>query len=254
MIESGSAVPAAVAGFLGSLVECVEALTVVLAVGAVRGWRSALGGAAAGLLVLALVLAIAGRALAAMPMNLARLAMGALLLVLGARWLRKAVRRAAGTVRKRDEIYAYAQTQAMLRGPDSQATGEAGGWNRAAMLAAAQVTLIEGIEVVFIVLSLAATGHALLAPVGIGAASAFVLVCAAGAILHRPLSTVPENTLKGCAAVLLCSFGGFSLGEGAGLAWPGGAWSIPGLAVLTGLGALLAIVVIRRQMHAEAPP
>ncbi|BFI94885.1 MAG: hypothetical protein RSP_03950 [Rhodanobacter sp.] len=220
-IHAGSSMLAA---FLASLVECVEALTVVLAVGAVRGWRSALAGSAAGLSVLLLLVAALGRALAHVPLHALQLVVGALLLLFGMRWLRKAVLRAAGVLPLHDEAAIYARETQALRGQAA-----ASQWDKLAFATAFKITMLEGVEVVFIVLAIGAGRPGLLWPASLGAVAALAVVSALGVALHRPLSRVPENTLKFVVGVLLCAFGTFWAGEGMGYAWPGGDGALAGL-------------------------
>ncbi len=104
-----------VASFLASMVECVEALTVVLAVGTVRGWRSALLGAGAAVLLLAAIVAALGPALLRVPLRSLQLWVGVLLLLFGLRWLRKAILRSAGLIALHDEEAAFAKNEAALR-------------------------------------------------------------------------------------------------------------------------------------------
>jgi Ca2+/H+ antiporter, TMEM165/GDT1 family len=229
--------PAVAAAFLASIVEFVEALTVVLAVGSVRGWRGALLGAGAALLALLVLVAIFGPALALVPLGLLQVVVGTLLLLFGMRWLRKAILRAAGVLALHDEAGAFAeQTQAM------QAAGGAGtGFDRIGFAAAFQITMLEGIEVVFIVIAVGAGGVGLMAPAALGAVAALLVVVLLGAVVRKPLSRVPENQLKFIVGVLLSAFGTFWLGEGIGLEWPGDDWSI--LALLLGfLGTALLCV------------
>ena len=224
--------PSLLASFFASLVECVEALTVVLAVGTTRGWRSALAGCATALLALLLLVMLLGRALARVPLQGFQLLVGALLLLFGMRWLRKAVLRAAGVLALHDEEAIYRrETEAMLR-----QGGTRPGLDRLAFAVTFKSSMLEGLEVVFIVLAIGA-GHAgLLWPASLGALAALLLVATLGVVVHRPLARVPENTLKFAVGVLLCAFGTFWAGEGMGYAWPGGDWAIPGLA-----GAFLAV-------------
>ena len=219
------AVPTILASFLASMVEFVEALTVVLAVGVTRGWRSALGGAALGALVLAMLVVALGPAITQVPIRWLQIGLGALLLLFGMRWLRKAILRASGFIPLHDEAAAYAKQTAALgtRGVLS------GGWDREAVSAAFKITMIEGIEVVFIVVAMGATGRGLLLPASLGALAALAVVIGLGLILHRPLAMVPENTLKFIVGVLLCAFGTFWVGEGFGFAWPGDDWSLVAL-------------------------
>src|SRR5437868_13979693 len=137
--------PTLVAAFLASLVECVEALTVVLAVGSVRGWRSALAGAAGALLVLAAIVTALGPALTAIPLHVIQLAVGAMILLFGLRWLRKAILRAAGQIPLHDEEAAFAKNTVAMR----SGAGRGDSWDRVAMAASFNITMLEGTEVVF---------------------------------------------------------------------------------------------------------
>jgi uncharacterized membrane protein len=210
------------AAFLASLVECVEALTVVLAVGSVRGWPSPLAGSAAALAVLAGIVAALGPALTRIPLHAVQLVVGTMILLFGMRWLRKAVLRSAGLLPLHDEDAAFAKNAAAMRG-----ASRAAGWDKPAFAAAFNITMLEGTEVVFIVIALGAGGAGLLLPASVGAVLALFTVSAFGLALHRPLSRVPENTLKFVVGVLLSGFGTFWVGEGAGVAWPGGDLAIP---------------------------
>jgi uncharacterized membrane protein len=231
--------PAVTAAFLASIVEGVEALTVVLAVGSVRGWRGALAGAGAGLAVLLLLVAIFGPALALVPLGLVQLVVGTLLLLFGMRWLRKAILRAAGVLPLHDEAAAFAkQTKAMQVSGAREA-----GFDRVGFAAAFQITMLEGVEVVFIVVAVGAGGVGLMFPAALGAVAALLLVVLLGVIVHKPLSRVPENQLKFVVGVLLSSFGAFWAGEGMGLAWPGDDWSILAL-VLGFFGAAMLCVQV----------
>jgi uncharacterized membrane protein len=215
------------ASFLASLVECVEALTVVLAVGSVRGWRSALAGAGLALAVLAAIVAALGPALTRIPLRALQIVVGGMLVLFGLRWLRKAILRAAGLLPLHDEEAIFAKRSAAMR--DGVRAG--GGWDRVALAAAFNITMLEGTEVVFIVIAFGAGGTGLLLPAAGGAAIALLVVIAVGAALHRPLARVPENTLKFVVGVLLAAFGTFWLAEGAGLAWPGPLSARPDLAI-----------------------
>lgn len=233
--------PSLTAAFLGSLVECVEAATIVLAVGTVRSWRSALVGAAGGLAALAALVLTLGPALEAIPLGALQFAVGTLLVLFGVSWLRKAVLRAAGVMPRRDEVRLFATTTAAL------ATASAGQWRSLDIIALAtsfKAVVLEGVEVVFIVLSVGAAGH-MLVPASAGAVAAGITVTLAALVLQRPLASIPENTLKFAVGVLLASFGTFWIGEGAGLNWPGADLSILGLAggVLT--LSLLAVAAVR---------
>ena len=239
--------PTALAAFLASIVEFVEALTVVLAVGAVRGWRSALIGTAAALAVLLIIVLLLGPLLTRIPLGDVQLVVGGLLLLFGLRWLRKAILRASGVIPLHDETATYARQTGSL-----SSAGAAGGvWDTIAIATAFKITMLEGLEVVFIVVAVGSGGAGLLIPASIGAAAALLAVAALGLVLHRPLSMVPENTLKFSVGVLLAAFGTFWVGEGLGLAWPGGDWSI--LALILGylLVAGLAVALCRRRASAD---
>ena len=207
------------ASFLASLVEFVEALTVVLAVGSVRGWRSALTGAGAAVAVLAALVVALGPQLRRIPLDLIQMGVGTMVLLFGLRWLRKAILRAAGRIPMHDEDAAFAKNMAAMQ---SGVVGRMGALDRVAVAAAFNITMLEGTEVVFIVIAVGAGGAGLLLPASVGAAAAMILVTALGVVLHRPLARVPENTLKFVVGVLLSGFGTFWVGEGAGFTWPGG--------------------------------
>ncbi|GLS46253.1 COG4280 domain-containing protein [Methylobacterium brachythecii] len=234
--------PTVLAAFLASIVEFVEALTVVLAVGAVRGWKSALSGAGAAIAVLLVIVGLFGPLLTRIPLQDVQLVVGGLLLLFGLRWLRKAILRAAGVIPLHDEVAVYARETGTL-----QSTGLASGpWDPVALATAFKITMLEGLEVVFIVIAVGAGGMGLLVPASIGATAALVLVVILGIVLHRPLSMVPENTLKFSVGVLLAAFGTFWVGEGIGLTWPGADWSILGLMFGFFLVAAVAVPLCRR--------
>ena len=218
--------PPGAAAFLASLVEFVEALTVVLAVGSVRGWHGALIGSGAGLAVLLAIIAVLGPALTQIPLAPLQAGLGILLLLFGLRWLRKAVLRAAGAVPLHDEGAVYARETARLRG-----SAGAMGYDWIAISTSFQITMLEGIEVVFIVIAVGAGGAGLLGAASLGAIAALLLVVLIGFALHRPLTSVPENTLKLLVGAMLSAFGTFWLGEGLRAHWPGGDWALPGLAI-----------------------
>jgi Ca2+/H+ antiporter, TMEM165/GDT1 family len=237
-----------IASFLASLVECVEALTVVLAVGSVRGWRSALAGAATALGTLAAIVAILGPALTRIPLHgltgipfhLAQFVVGTLILLFGLRWLRKAILRSAGLIPLHDEEVAFAKNAAAMRAADA---GSFSRWDKVAFSAAFNITMLEGTEVVFIVIAFGASGAGLLLPASLGAVAALLVVAALGFALHRPLARIPENTLKFLVGVLLSALGTFWVGEGAGLAWPTPAHASADLAIPCLMAAYLALAL-----------
>jgi Ca2+/H+ antiporter, TMEM165/GDT1 family len=226
------------AAFLASLVEFVEALTVVLAVGTVRGWRPALTGTALALAVLLTLVVVLGPALTHVPLNLVQFVVGTLLLLFGMRWLRKAILRAAGVIPLHNEEAAFAQeTQNMQR----HGRNYSAGLDRVAVAAAFKIVMLEGIEVVFIVIAIGAAGQTLL-PASVGALAALAVVIVLGIVVHQPLARVPENTLKFAVGVLLSAFGTFWAGEGIGVLWPGGDSA---LLVLIAVFLVMALVLVR---------
>lgn len=233
--------PAVLAAFLGSTVEVVEAFTIILAASTIRGPRPALLGAAAGFGVLALIVLVFGPLLNRIPLQPFRLAMGLLLLLFGLRWLRKAILRAAGVIPLHDEAAAFDKEQAALRvRSDAQSR-----LNWLAGITAFKAVLVEGLEVVFIVLAVGA-GQGLVGAASLGALAACVAVLAVGALLRRPLSRVPENTLKFAVGVMLSSFGVFWCGEGLGIPWPFADLSILSfVALFAALGLTLARIIRR---------
>jgi uncharacterized membrane protein len=241
--------PAMTAAFLASLVEAVEALTIVLAVATVRGWRPAGLGALAGLVLLVLIVAALGPLLDRVPLHLLQLAIGILLLMFGMRWLRKAILRSAGVIPLHDEAMAFAIETAELR---EQARRQQARLDWLAALASFKAVLLEGLEVVFIVIAVSA-GRGLLVPASAGALAACLLVAGAGFAVHRPLARVPENTLKFAVGVMLSAFGVFWTGEGLGVAWPGADLAIVAFAALF-LAVGGAAVALARRSRAEVLP
>ena len=237
-----------VASFLASLVECVEALTVVLAVGSVRGWRSALSGCGTALVVLLAIIAALGTALTRIPLHIVQVVVGVLLLLFGLRWLRKAILRSAGLIPLHDEAAIFSKQTEGLR----RMSGEGGGWDKVAFATAFNITMLEGTEVVFIVIAIGAGGTGMLLPASLGAVAALVAVAGLGLMLHRPLARVPENTLKFIVGVLLSAFGTFWTGEGMGFAWPAADWSVLGLVVAYLAIGLMMVSVCRRGSVAVA--
>lgn len=239
-LNLGQAGAAMLAAFLGSAVECVEALTVILAIGFQRGWRGALMGAAAALALLLLILGTLGAALSTIPLGLIQLVVGACLVLFGLRWLRKAILRAAGIIKLHDEAALFAeQTAALGRGPRSR------GLDGVAITGAFNIVMLEGIEVVFIVIAIGSGAPGLLPPAALGAVAALILVILLGLALHRPIATLPENAMKFVVGTLLSAFGTFWVGEGIGVAWPGGDLAAIGLVLLYGAVALLCVRLCR---------
>ncbi len=248
MIAWSTAGPAVGAAFLASLVEVVEAFTIVLAVATLRGWRPAVAGTLAALALLALLVLLLGPLLGQVPIALLQLVIGTLLLLFGIGWLRKASLRLAGVIPLHDETAIFAAETAALS-DEAQRRRKSLGW--IAAIAAFKAVLLEGLEVVFIVIAVGA-GGGLLLPAGLGALAACVLVLAVGAVLHRPLSRVPENRLKFAVGVMLSAFGVFWTGEGLGVPWPGHDLALLPFALLFLTAGLAAAALARRQRAGAA--
>jgi uncharacterized membrane protein len=232
-----------IAVLLACAVEAVEATTIVLAAGATRDWRSAAAGLGAALGVLAIVVAAAGPAISALPLRDLRLAVGALLLVFGLQWLRKAILRASGhkALHDENEIYAKQVTAAAARPRES--AGLIPDWFGFTL--AFKGVLLEGLEVVFIVLTFGTNQH----DVGLAALAAvcaIALVAAAGIAIRAPLARVPENTMKFIVGIMLTAFGTFWGGEGAGAHWPGSDAALLVLIPAVAAFALLLVAALRR--------
>ena len=241
-----TAAPAVAAAFLASLVEVVEAFTIVLAVATLRGWRPAAVGTAAGLAVLAGIVVLLGPLLDRIPIASLQLAIGILLLLFGMGWLRKASLRAAGVIALHDEDAIFTAEADQL---SEQARQQQRNLGWAAGITALKAVVLEGLEVVFIVIAVGA-GRGLLVPASLGALAACALVLAIGAVVHRPLSRVPENILKFGVGVMLSAFGVFWTGEGLGIAWPGQDLALLLFAALF-LGAGLIGSVFARKLAVE---
>jgi len=235
------------AAFLASFVEAVEAFTVVLAVAITRSWRPAVSGSLLALAALGLLVVALGPLLNLVPLHLLQLGVGVLLMLFGMRWLRKAILRAAGVIALHDEAKAFAEESDLLkrRAEDRRADFLAG-------LAAFKAVLLEGLEVVFIVIAVGA-GRGLLGYAGLGAAGACLAVVAFGMHIRHPLSRVPENTLKFAVGLMLTSFGVFWAGEGLGAAWPGEDGALIAIAAVLLLVALGCVRLLRARLDAAAP-
>ena len=233
------------ASFLGSFVEVVEAFTIILAVGLSRSWRPAFIGTGLALAVLAALVVVLGPLLGLVPIELLQFVIGTLLILFGLRWLRKAILRAGGVIALRDEAKAFAaETEALARQKaDRRADFLAGA-------AAFKAVLLEGIEVVFIVIAVGA-GRGMTGYASLGAAAACLLVLAIGLVLHRPLARVPENTLKFAVGLLLTSFGVFWTGEGLGADWPGADLSLLGILAAVAAVSFIAVRLLRARRSAR---
>jgi len=234
------------AAFLASAVEMVEALTIVLAVGVTRDWRSALTGVGAAAVALAITVAVLGPALTLIPINALRLVVGGLLLVFGLQWLRKAILRASGykALHDEDEIFRRQIEEA------SNAAGETrAGLDWYSVVVSFKGVLLEGLEVVFIVITFGSTQHQL--PLAAAAAgAALVLVATIGVLIRAPLSRVPENAMKFTVGIMLTTFGIFWGAEGTGVKWPGGEPALLGVLGFVGLSSLALVRLLQRQRRA----
>jgi uncharacterized membrane protein len=235
-MDWSTAAPAISAAFLASLVEVVEAFTIILAVATLRSWKPALIGTFAALGVLAALIVILGPLLDRVPLYILQLVIGVLLLLFGMGWLRKASLRAGGVIALHDEVAIFAREQAEF---NEEAARENSSADWIAGITAFKAVLLEGLEVVFIVIAVGA-GRGLLWPAALGALAACIVVLAIGAMVHKPLSKVPENTLKFGVGVMLSAFGVFWVGEGLGVEWPGAdlaLFYLAGAFLITGLVA-----------------
>ena len=233
----------AISVFLACAVEAVEALTIVIAVGTTRSWRSTLSGVGVALLVLVALIAVLGPALTSLPIDVLRVVVGALLLIFGLQWLRKAILRASGLKGLHDEQEAYQEQRANARAAGAVPTGR---FDPYSFTIAFKGVLLEGLEVAFIVLTFGANQH----NVGLAAAAggvAVLVVVIAGLAVHAPLARVPENTLKFAVGVMLTSFGMFWGAEGAGAHWPGGDAALLVIIPATTLFSLGLVAAIKRQ-------
>jgi len=229
--------------FVACAVEAVEALTIVLAAGLTREWRSTFQGMAAALAVLAVTVAVLGPALTLVPLTGLRLVVGGLLAVFGLQWLRKAILRASGYKGLHDEGAIYARQVAAARTATGGSRGGVRDWY--AFTLSFKGVLLEGLEVVFIAITFGASQQ----NVGLaaaGAVAAVVVVAAAGVAVRAPLSRVPENTMKLAVGVMLTSFGVFWGAEGAGASWPGNDVALLAIVPATALVALGYVALLRR--------
>ncbi len=236
--------PVVTASFLASLVEFVEALTIILAVGVVRGWKSALLGVAAAVVVLTLLVVLFAKALERVPLHSLQVAIGVLLLLFGIRWLRKAVLRAGGYLGLHDEAKIFEKTTKKL---GEEANIKKSGTDPIAFGTSFQAVMIEGLEVIFIVIATGAGGNWLQA--SLGAAVAGLLVILLGLIVHKPLTQIPENSLKYAVGVILTAFGTFWIGEGAGIKWPGSDLSLVWMVIGYLLCSFFGVWLVRNRIN-----
>jgi uncharacterized membrane protein len=249
MTGTGGALFAAV--FLACVVEAVEAVTIVLAAGTARDWRSAGYGVGAGVAALAVITAVLGPAVTVIPLGALRLVVGGLLLVFGLQWLRKAVLRASGHKDLHDEEAIFARELAAARAAGSERRFSVPDWY--AFTLSFKGVVLEGLEVVFIVLTFGANAHDV--PLAaLAAAIAVVLVVLLGFTIKAPLAKVPENTMKFVVGVMLTSFGVFWGAEGADAHWPGNDAALLIVVPCVALYALALVAVLRRQAPHPTTP
>ncbi len=226
----------------------MEALTIVLAAGLTRGWRSSLFGLAAATVTLAVIVAALGPALKLIPIDVLRLVVGGLLLAFGLQWLRKAILRSSGYKALHDEDATFAEETLAARNAPHE---ERAGIDWYGFTLSFKGVLLEGLEVAFIVLTFgSAQGNIPLAALGAGIA--LVLVAVVGIVVRAPLARVPENTLKFAVGVMLTSFGIFWSAEGAGVDWPGDTVSLLGVLAFVVLMSFSAVTLLRRRRLAFA--
>jgi uncharacterized membrane protein len=245
----GAASALFIAVFLACAVEAVEATTIVLAAGTARDWRSAGLGVGAALGVLAVIVAALGPAVSEIPLRGLRIAVGALLLVFGLQWIRKAILRASGHKALHDEEKLYAEHLAEAQGRSARRSGIVPDWYGFTL--SFKGVLLEGLEVVFIVLTFGSNDHNI-GLATIGAAAAIVIVAAVGFAVKAPLARVPENTMKFVVGIMLTSFGVFWGAEGAGAHWPGSDAALLVLIPVIGLYSLGLVALLRRARESGA--
>lgn len=246
-----------VSSFLASGVEVVEAVTIVLAAGVTRGWRSTWAGVIAAAVALAAIVAVLGPALQYyIPIDVLRVVIGTLLLIFGLQWLRKAIMRYTGLKELHDESRIYQREVAQLSAESVAGSGPSNGMDWVAFTVSFKGVLLEGLEVVFIVITFALTAGDF-TPALLGAVAAAVVVTAVAVVVHKPLSQVPENTLKFVVGIMLSGFGTFWAGEGVGLQWPGEDISILALIAFYAVTSGLIIMALRQRLaysHSVAGP
>jgi uncharacterized membrane protein len=244
-----NAVPLIITVFVACAVEAVEALTIVLATGITREWKSTFQGMGAALVVLAVITAAVGPAVSHLPLTGLRLVVGALLAIFGLQWLRKAVLRAAGYKALHDEAGAYRREVAAAEAAARESRRGVSDWYSFTL--AFKGVLLEGLEVVFIVITFGSNQKNIGAAV-IGAAAAIIVVTIVGIAVRAPLTKVPENWMKFAVGVMLTSFGTFWGAEGAGVVWPGSDAALLALVPVVALAAAGCVYWLRSRKSAAA--
>jgi uncharacterized membrane protein len=242
-----NALPLVLTVFVACAVEAVEALTIVLAVGITREWRSTFQGMAAALVALAVITAAVGPAISYLPLTALRLVVGALLAIFGLQWLRKAVLRATGYKALHDEASAYLREVTAAKEATRESRRGVSDWYSFTL--AFKGVLLEGLEVVFIVITFGDNQHNVLAAT-IGAVAAIIVVVITGIAVRTPLTKVPENWMKFAVGVMLTSFGTFWGAEGAGVSWPGNDAALLVLVPVVALAGAACIAWLRSRSAA----
>jgi uncharacterized membrane protein len=245
-----AALPLILTVFVACAVEATEALTIVLASGLTREWRSTFQGMAVALVVLAVVVAAVGPALTLVPLSALRLVVGALLAIFGVQWLRKAILRATGYKSLHDEASAYLREVAAAKA--AAVTSRRGVSDWYAFTLSFKGVLLEGLEVVFIVITFGDNQRNLGAAV-IGVAAAVLVVAAVGVAVRAPLAKVPENAMKFAVGIMLTSFGVFWGAEGTGVSWPGNDLALLVLVPVVAVVSLGYTLLLRQRPAAGAP-
>ena len=246
-----NALPLILTVFVACAVEAIEALTIVLAAGITREWKSTFQGMAVALVVLAAITAAVGPAIAYLPLTALRLVIGALLAIFGLQWLRKAVLRATGYKALHDEASAYLREVTAAESATRESKRGVNDWY--AFTLSFKGVLLEGLEVVFIVITFGANQKNIGAAV-IGAVAAIVVITITGIAVRAPLTKVPENWMKFAVGIMLTSFGTFWGAEGAGVAWPGNDAALLVLVPLVGLVAAGYVFWLRSRKDTVGAP
>jgi uncharacterized membrane protein len=234
--------------FLACVVEAVEATTIVLAAGTARDWRSALLGVGAGIGVLAVIVAVLGPAVSSIPLTGLRLVVGAILLIFGLQWLRKAILRASGYKALHDEEQIFRTELDAARGAPTGGRRGVSDWY--AFTLSFKGVVLEGLEVAFIALTFGSNQHDV--PLAaLAAVTAIVVVVIAGVAVRAPLARVPENTMKFVVGVMLTGFGIFWGAEGANAHWPGADAALLVLIPAIAVFSLALVAMLRRQRRRQ---
>ena len=217
--------------FLAASIEVIEMVAIVVSVGAIRQWRAALVGTFAGLLVVALLIAVLGTALQSVSLKPLRLVVGALLLVFGLQWLRK------GVLRVSREGWSAGI------GEQDVDEGIVDGFDWTGFVLAFRGVSLEGLEVAVIVVAFGAAAGAI-GSAAIAAGAAVLVFGSIGLASYRVVKRIPRRALQLFVGAALATFGTFWAGEGLGVGWPGGDLALLWLGALYGAVALLLVPVV----------